>query len=286
MISRTVRASDGVSLALHRLDPAAATGRPPVLLAHGAFTSHRVWLRGGKSDTGLAPFLLERGHDVWLGDWRHHGASEREPQPFHWHLEDVIQRDAAAFLAEVRRETGSSSCTWIGHSVGGAVGLAALARDPTLGLSGIATLGTPGPVMSQFRRALALTTIGICRLMGRFPSRLLGLGSEDEPALVLSEWMSWNLRGAWIGRDGFDYLAALKRDHTPWLSIAGDGDTVFAPAGACRALVEQVSSDTREFSVVGPALGHGGLLLDPRADEECWPLLSEWVERTPAAVAR
>jgi oxygen-independent coproporphyrinogen-3 oxidase len=286
MISRTVRASDGVSLALHRLDPAAATGRPPVLLAHGAFTSHRVWLRGGKSNTGLAPFLLERGHDVWLGDWRHHGASEREPRAFHWHFEDVIQRDAAAFLSEVRRETGSSSCTWIGHSVGGTIGMAVLARDPALGPSVIVTLGTPGPVMSPSRRAFALTTIGICRVMGRFPARLLRLGSEDEPALVLSEWMSWNLHGAWIGQDGFDYLAALKRDHTPWLSIAGLGDTIFAPAKACRALVEQVRGDARDFAVVGPGLTHRGLLLDSRADEECWPRLARWVERAPAALTQ
>ena len=286
MISRTVRASDGVALALHRLDPAGATGRPPVLLAHGAFASHRVWLRGGRANSGLARFLLERGHDVWLGDWRHHGSSEREPRPLQWHFEDLIARDAPAFLAEIRRETGGTTCTWIGHSVGGAIGLALLARDPALGPSGIVTLGTPGPVMNPLRRAVTLTTIGICRVMGRFPARPLRLGSEDEPALVLSEWMSWNPRGSWIGRDGFDYLGALKRDRTPWLAIAGSGDTVFAPAGACRALVARVRGVTHTLSVVGPGLSHRGLLLDPRADEECWPRIGEWIARTPAALAR
>lgn len=277
MITRTVRASDGVALALHRLAPVRHADRPPVLLAHGAFACHTVWLRGGAKRIGFARFLQERGHDVWLADFRHHGASEREPRPFHWHFEDVIRRDAPAFLDEVRRETGSGSCLWVGHSSGGAIGLAWLARDPRAGPTAIVTLGTPGPVMNPWRRALALTTIGICRTMGRFPARALRLGSEDEPALVLSEWMAWNLRGSWIGTDGFDYLAALKRVHTPFLSIAGNGDWLFAPARACRALLDHSGGDAT-FAAVGPALDHRGLLLDARADQHCWPLAADWIE--------
>lgn len=285
MITRTVRASDGVALALHRLSPGARSGQPPILLVHGAFTNHRVWLRGGSANTGLARFLVERGHDVWLGDWRHHGASEREPAPFAWHFEDLILRDAPAFQAEVRRETGSSACIWIGHSVGGAIALAVLARAPELGPTGVVTLGTPGPVLSVARRLFALMTVGICRGMGRFPARTVRLGSEDEAALVLSEWMGWNLRGAWIGRDGFDYLAALRRVRAPWLAIAGSADTLFAPATACHALVRAVGGDTAGFAVLGPHLGHPGLLLDRRADQECWPMIGEWLARTPAVAS-
>ena len=37
---------------------------------------------------------------------------------------------------------------------------------------------------------LAATTIGMCRTMGPFPVRGLRPGSEDEPALVLSKWMT------------------------------------------------------------------------------------------------
>lgn len=281
MITRTVRASDGVALALHRLAPVRPGVQSPLLLAHGAFASHTVWLHGGAARKGLARFLVERGHDVWLADFRHHGASEREPGPFRWHFEDVIRRDAPALLAEVRRETGVAPCIWVGHSLGGAIGLAALAYDPRAGPTAIVTFGTPGPVMSPWRRALAATTIGICRTKGRFPARVLRLGSEDEPALVLSEWMTWNLRGSWIGIDGFDYLAALKRVQTPFLSIAGTGDRLFAPAPACRALVDRVGGNAKTFAAVGPALGHRGLLLDPRADEHCWPLAADWIETAP-----
>lgn len=277
MITYSVRASDGVDLALHRLDPIPTGSRSPVLLAHGAFASHTVWLRGGSARRGLAHFLQARGHDVWLNDWRHHGASAREPQPFAWHFDDVIRRDGPAFLDAIRRETGMSSCVWVGHSIGGVIGLAVLARDPDTGPTEIVTLGTPGPVMGLWRRSLASVTVGICRVMGRFPARALRFGPEDEPALVLSEWMNWNLEGRWVGADGYDYLAALERGYTPLLSVAGSGDRIFAPADACRALLDRVGGTEKTLAVVGPTLTHAGLLLDPRADEECWPLVAEWI---------
>lgn len=281
MITRTVRTDDGVSLALHRLDAAGRGDATPVLLAHGAFASHTVWLRGGAHRAGLARFLAERGHDVWLADWRHHGASQREPRPFHWHFEDVIRRDAPALLNEMRRETGVASCIWVGHSYGGAIGLALLARDSVAGPAGVVTLGTPGPVMGPGRRAMAWLSIGICRAAGRFPARTLRLGSEDEPALVLSEWMTWNVRGRWLGADGFDYLAALERIAAPVLAIAGSRDRVFAPARACRDLVDRLGEAATTFAVAG--LDHRGLLLDSRADELCWPLIEDWLARLSPA---
>lgn len=284
MITTMLRASDGVALALHRLDPVPKPAPPPVLLAHGAFTSHRVWLRGGASGRGLAAFLQERGHDVWLLDWRHHGGSAREPARFQWHFEDLILRDAPAALTEVRRETGHHECVWIGHSFGGVIGLAALARDSGTGPTAIVTLGTPDPATGPFRRAFAWLTALLCRAMGRFPARTLRLGPEDEPALVLSEWMMWNVRGRWTGSDGFDYLAALRHMATPFLSIAGSGDRLFAPPAACRALVSRLGGGGAHmtFVVVRPNLDHRGLLLDPRANEHCWPVLADWIAQRAA----
>jgi pimeloyl-ACP methyl ester carboxylesterase len=277
MITTTVRATDGVALALHRLDPVVEVSSPPVLLAHGAFASHRVWLRGGAAGRGLAAFLQARGHDVWLLDWRHHGASAREPGPFQWQFEDLIRRDAPAALIAVRRETGHQDVIWVGHSFGGVIGLALLAHDPGAGPTAVVTLGTPDPVTGPFRRVLAFLTVGVCRAASRFPARALRMGPEDEPALVLSDWMMWNVRGRWMGSDGFDYLAALKHLPTPLLSIAGSGDRLFAPPEACRALVSRLGGTATTFAVARPDLDHRGLLIDPRADEHCWPLIADWI---------
>jgi pimeloyl-ACP methyl ester carboxylesterase len=281
MMTAGVRTRDGVDLVLYRMDPAerAGSAATTVLLVHGAFSSHTLWMRGGAHNTGLARFLSDAGFDVWLADWRAHGAATREPRPHTWHFDDTITQDAPTLVEYVRYATGAPP-VWVGHSVGGAIGLALLARDPTA-LAAIATLGTPGPVMGPLRRLLALGTIALCRTLGRFPARALRMGSEDEPALVLSEWMAWNVRGRWLGADRFDYLAALEHGQTPVLAVAGESDRMFAPAAACRALARWIGA-AATFAVVGPRLDHPGLLLDPRADEECWPLLSRWIAALPA----
>jgi pimeloyl-ACP methyl ester carboxylesterase len=278
-----VRTADGVDLVLYRMDPAAGmvSTAASVLLVHGAFSSHRVWLRGGTDNTGLARYLSTAGCDVWLADWRSHGAAAREPGPHTWHFEDTITRDAPVLVDYVRTGTGGVPPVWVGHSVGGAIGLAYLARHPG-SLAAVVTLGTPGPVLGPLRRLMALGTIALCRALPRFPARALRMGSEDEAALVLAEWMRWNVRGAWRGADGFDYLEALARSETPVLAVAGEGDRLFAPAKACRALAQRAGAIPAIFSVVGPDLGHPGLLLDPRADRECWPLVSHWIAALPA----
>jgi pimeloyl-ACP methyl ester carboxylesterase len=287
MMTIGVRTGDGVDLVLYRMDPVAGTvtTAASVLLVHGAFSSHRVWLRGGTDNTGLARYLAASGCDVWLADWRAHGAAAREPRPHAWHFEDTITQDAPVLVDYVRTGTGGAPPVWVGHSVGGAIGLAHLARHPGA-LAGVVTLGTPGPVMGPLRRSMALGTVALCRMLPRFPARALRMGSEDESALVLAEWMLWNVRGAWRGADGFDYLGALGKSETAVLTVAGEGDRLFAPARACRALARRAGATPAIFSIVGPGLDHPGLLLDPRADQECWPLLSHWIAALPAPAHR
>jgi oxygen-independent coproporphyrinogen-3 oxidase len=280
MSTRRLPAIDGVELALHRLR-AHRDRRPAVLLVHGAFTNHRVWLHGGGG--GLAHFLGARGFDVWLADLRHHGESAREPRPLAWTFEDWALRDAPAFVARVHEETDGAPLAWLGHSAGGAAGLCWLTRvGAAAPLAAIVSLGTPGPRwMGPLRWSLAAATIGLSRLLGRFPARAFGFGAEDEAAGILAEWMRWNVRGGWVGTDGFDYFAALVTVRTPYLAVAGGSDRMFAPAAACRQVVERVGAE-RKALAVEPGLSHRGLVLAPRAREACWPAVAAWLKETLA----
>jgi oxygen-independent coproporphyrinogen-3 oxidase len=280
MSTRHLPATDGVELALHRLR-AYRDGRPAVLLVHGAFTNHRAWLHGPAG--GLAHFLGAQGFDVWLADLRHHGDSAREPRPLAWTFEDWALRDAPAFVARVREETDGAPLTWLGHSAGGAAGLCWLTRVAAAApLAAIVTLGTPGPRrLGPVRWSLAAATIGLSRTLGRFPARALGFGSEDEAAGILAQWMRWNVRGRWVGTDGFDYFAALAAVRTPYLAVAGGADRVFAPAAACRQVVERVGSERKSLAVE-PGLSHTGLVLAPRARDACWPAVAAWLKETLA----
>ena len=278
MSLRRVSAADGVQLALHRLR-AHRDGRPAVLLVHGAFTNHRLWLKDGGAGGGLGHFLGAVGFDVWLADLRHHGDSAREPRPRTWTFEDWVLRDAPALVARIRDETGGARLAWIGHSAGGAAGLCWLARVATAAaVDAIATLGTPGPRrLGPVRWTLAAWTITLSRVLGRFPARTLGFGSEDEAAGILAQWMRWNVRGGWVGADGFDYFAALGAVRTPYLAVAGGADRLFAPADACRQVVDRIGAERKRFELA-PGLSHSGLALSSQARETSWAALAAWLK--------
>jgi alpha-beta hydrolase superfamily lysophospholipase len=290
MSIRHLMAADGVQLALHRLR-AHRDRRPALLLVHGAFTNHRFWLHStearedGGDRGGMAHFLGAAGFDVWLADLRHHGDSAREPRPLAWTFEDWVQRDAQAFVTRVRDETDGAPLAWVGHSAGGAVGLCWLTRAPGAAggetpLRAIVTLGTPGPRrIGPVRRTLAASTIALSRGLGRFPARTLRFGSEDEAAGIISQWMEWNVRGSWTGTDGFDYFAALDSVTTPFLSVAGAADRVFAPPAACRQLVERIGS-TRKSLAIERGLTHRGLVLGEEGRATCWPNIAAWLKET------
>jgi alpha-beta hydrolase superfamily lysophospholipase len=273
--ARLVTTPDGVQLALHRLR-AFRDGRPAALLVHGAFTNHRFWLHGG-----MAHFLSAAGLDVWLADLRHHGESAREPRRGAWTFEDWVLHDTPAIVARVREETDGAPLAWVGHSAGGAAGLCWLARVAAAApLKGIVTLGTPGPRrLGPIRRTLAAATMAVSRLLGRFPARSLRFGNEDEAAEIIAEWMEWNVRGTWLGTDGFDYFAGLAALNTPYLGVAGGADWIFAPPQACQQVVDRIGS-TRKSLAIAPGLSHRGLVLSDQAETSCWPAIVAWLEET------
>jgi len=286
--TRRVTTPDGVELALHRLR-AHRDGRPAVLLVHGAFTNHRFWLRApdgsdGGADTGaggLAHFFGAAGLDVWLADLRHHGESAREPRRGAWTFEDWVLHDTPTLVARVREETDGAPLAWIGHSAGGAAGLCWLARVAAAApIGAIVTLGTPGPRrLGPVRRAAAAATMAVSRALGRFPARRFRFGNEDEAAEIIAEWMEWNVRGRWVGVDGFDYFAGLAALSTPYLGIAGSSDWLFAPPRACRQVVDRIGS-ARKSLTIARGLSHRGLVVNPRARTACWPNIVAWLKET------
>jgi alpha-beta hydrolase superfamily lysophospholipase len=280
--TRRVTTPDGVELALHRLR-AFRDSRPAVLLVHGAFTSHRLWLRSadGAAAGGMAHFLSAAGLDVWLADLRHHGDSAREPRRGAWTFEDWVLQDTPTLVARVREETDGAPLAWIGHSAGGAAGLCWLARVAAAApLKAIVTLGTPGPRrLGPVRRTLAAATMAMSRALGHFPARRFRFGNEDEAAEIIAEWMEWNVRGRWRGTDGFDYFAGLAALSIPYLGVAGGADWIFAPPKACRQVVDRVGAARKTLAVM-PGLSHRGLVLSDRARSHCWPQVIAWLEET------
>lgn len=279
------QADDGVALALFHAEAQRPRAAPPVLLVHGTFSNRTYFL--GTRGRGLAHELARRGFDAWVAELRGHGRSGTLGRRSNWHFEDWIRRDAPALARGVLEATGGEQLVWLGHSAGGAVGVAFLGAGGDLArrVAGLVLAGTPAPSgLGVIRYPLAAGVLGLTRTLGRFPARALGLGPEDEHPGIMEQWMRWNLRGRWWGDDGTDYFVGCRRLSMPVLALAGRGDRLIAPPRLCKDLLDALGSTDKTFIVCGRSEGfsedfnHEGLLVSRAASVEVWPLVGDWLE--------
>lgn len=271
---RLLTTPDNVRIALHTLGD---LSNPAVLLVPGTFSNATFWL--GTKGVGFARRLAEAGYYACVIEPRGHGRSARPRKGDDWDIDDWARLDLPTALREIA--SPDKPCAIVAHSAGGAVALAALVAEPALRqyVSKIVLVGTPLPWLQPWRGAGAWLIRLVSTSLGRFPARLLRLGPEDELPQVMSQWMTWNLKGQWIGDDGVDYTAGLSQLHMPFLVIAATADHMFAPPEACRGLFEKIGSTQKDF-VVFDGLDHVSMIVSKRARSEVWPTILTFLAGT------
>ena len=106
-------AGDGVRCELlHVREPGVSPTRGPVLLVHGAGVRANIFR--APVQTTLVDYLLARGHDVWLENWR---ASIDLP-PREWTLDDAALFDHPKAVEAIQAETGASRVGAVIHCQG------------------------------------------------------------------------------------------------------------------------------------------------------------------------
>ena len=136
----------GWQAALHRLRPGRTTGdapRRPVILAHGIAMCSRYWHM--TPETSFARYLSDRGHDVWIAEYRGVGESRHQGNqpPWDFCLDQYIYEDAPAIIEYVRRLTGARRVNWVGHSMGGMIVYGYAQVHGTDHLGRVVTVGSP-----------------------------------------------------------------------------------------------------------------------------------------------
>lgn len=277
----TATTDDGVTLALGRFEP---TGRRrAVCLCTHAMMANSRYFRTRRG--GFAQFLAANGVEVYLLDWRGHGASvPPSPRRDSWGFEAYVRLDLPAAMRAAARTAGidSAELCYLGHSLGGLVALASFGSGvfpPPQKLSLWATsVWLPGPRGSLTRRLIMRAYALASRPLGYAPIRRLRLGSDDEPRQYVDELVGWALSGAWTDRDGTDYLANSANITVPVMTVAGDGDRLSSPRDA--QLLRERLTNARQLRRVGKLHGdaidpdHFSLFTDARLE----PLWLELVD--------
>jgi oxygen-independent coproporphyrinogen-3 oxidase len=273
-----VRTADGVRLTVLEFEPRVRRA-PPVLLTHGTFSNGSVCTR-------LAAYLATHGFPCWVLELRGHGASDgRDRRAI---FDDFGRLDVPAAVETVRQRAPGERMFFVGHSGGGLAFWMHLARHPEAAahVQGVVTLASQATGAGLgVRGRVAISLIAAANNLGsRARRRLLRLGPEAEFRGVVNQWFVWNWRRRWRGRDGIDYLAALRGIHTPALCFAGAGDRYIAPVEGCRRLFDALGSTEKKLVICGEAHGfaedydHARIVASRGARQEIWPRILGWLQ--------
>jgi predicted alpha/beta hydrolase len=263
-----------------------ADARAVAVVSHAMMVDRRT-LQQPKG-AGLATELWRAGLHVLLFDQRGHGRSgPGAHEGGDWSYDDLVEKDVPAVLNFARQQFPSLPIGAVGHSLFGHVMLAHLARHPEHDLMALAMIA--GNVyqpawrrrpLSYAKKRLLLAAMALVARGGPHPARRLRLGTADESAGYVADFLRWARIGDWAARDGFSYLSHLGRVAVPVLGIVGAGDRTYAPSADVRDLLAALPRSTVE--VVGLATGlpfdpgHMSIVLDARA-RPVWRRVAEFL---------
>lgn len=295
MIGHDVRTADGWRLGLLECPAEAATPRGTVLIVHGLGATPLNYDLPGLFSP--ARWLAARGWRVFLGGLRGRRPGEERPGGG-WRFSDYVAQDAPALEAAVRGLCGGRF-HWIGHSLGGIVGLV----HSFGGKSEILSLTTLGSALnytvggSFFPRLAPLR--GWLGSVSRVPTRLghklmspLWASGLVPCHVYRRENLGW--RGAltfhWHGQTDMsmaelDEMARAALDPAPGpypaldkplLSAAGSHDKV-CPPETVRWTYERLAAPRKELLLVD-GVGHFDLAVSEAARERTWPAVEAFME--------
>jgi pimeloyl-ACP methyl ester carboxylesterase len=313
-----VPTDDGAHIAMARYFPRG--GRryaEPVVLCHGLGANRFTFDFHGRH--ALARALVERGFEAWIVELRGRGVAGPAASAS---FDRQVTFDVGAALRTVVG-AGAKECLWVGHSKGGMLALAHLARDPRAPVRAVAAVGSPTSFRSQkglkpfarvVRPLLAGPQVPLEKLSKlalvvpppdwfmRYLIRPENLDADTKRRALLNvgadvaggvgrQFLEWITKGRWTSEDGaFDYERGLRNVAVPTLLMAGTQDLLAPPAAAHHAAtllggpVETVTCG-RGFGFQED-YGHGDLVLGRHAPEEIYPRVISFLERNARLAAQ
>jgi alpha-beta hydrolase superfamily lysophospholipase len=290
-----VVAEDGVTLAARHFpvakDSAPAKAPTPVVLLLPAMmvTAATLDRPGGR---GLATVLAALGFEVYAADFRGHGRSQHLKD---WSYDDLVLRDVPALVKAVAARHPGAQVAVLGHSLGGHVAAASLGTQPALPVDALVLVGAnmwlrrfePSLWWWLLKRAVFFLFGLFATVYGRFPTRRLGLGTQDEAKSYVHALVGFGRTGRWGSSDGHhDYLAHIADIGLPVLSVNARGDKLLARAASARLFLAAFRNADAEYWEVGHEFlgvakdpGHMDLVTGKGADR-VWREIAQWLHKS------
>jgi predicted alpha/beta hydrolase len=214
---------DGATLCLHRFKQPDAQG-PAVLMVHGMMSNGRVFY--SHSGKGLAPWLAERGYDVFVADLRGKGDSQPLIDRHAKHGQsEMIGVDLPALHAAVLHHAQASQVHWVSHSWGGVVMNSCLLRRPELieQVASVVHFAAKRRVRVRNLHKRVEIDLLLNRVLkrvthwaGYLPAKQLRIGADNETRKTHRQVRAWVQADPWVDSDdGFDYGQAAQHTQLP-----------------------------------------------------------------------
>jgi predicted alpha/beta hydrolase len=259
----------------------------PVILIPGSFSNRRFWY--SPKGIGLGAYLARAGFDVWIAEMRGHGLSPRNRDYQRNTVSDYARYDLPA-IADFVHEQNPQKAHWLGHSLGGII-LAGALGGRYLDEQKVASSVLFGSQISRVYWPLKLPPLEwasrfLLKLFSVVSGTRLNRGPEDEPISLVVESLRWHRLFGRFGDVDRDWWAGLAEVRVPVMAVAALGDQQ-DPAWACEKLLKQFGSPLSEFLCLGIKhgfsvdFGHVEMLISKEAQREVWPLVEQWLRKSP-----
>ena len=310
------RTDDGWALPVWRRPARRRRFREPVLLCHGL--GNNAAIMDLEPPWSLAAALSAAGFDCYAVDLRGAGPSAPPDEgPWDATVDEHVALDAPALARFVAAHAGAPAVLWLGHSLGGLVGLFAAAGPAREAVRAVVTVGSP--LFFRLPRAVAWVAEAARFLApaGRFAAPWLAVAAAPFPGrvevagaelsvnprnmapralrLLLANTIAPLWRGVlgqladWVRRDelrsvdgAVDYRAQAAALQLPVLVVGGSRDFL-APEAATRACFEALRTPDKHLALFGQAYGHaedyghGDLVAGARCETEVFPAVAAWL---------